>query len=365
MSEPRKARHLIQLLEGIEKNWNRFTPKPFEKSNLTYKTNKAGDQETTYADTGTKYQRSDPNFFKTSQLDTNYDGWTTKGKSKKSKEEAKAHQQELQRLAKDYGVESPRAFTANLRPETQSVDTFNNSPTTTGSQPRKQTGRHSAGTYTGGSPYHSTIELKRLGGKPFSDEDMAHELAHHNSMNFGAVDAEGNMRIISDHDGSKMGITGFGVSKGNTNDPDQRSPADKYKDMQIKHFGSTGIDRDSLRKEIYDQVVNNPENKQRPELKHALGTAVSHILSDARAMHHGTTGWGANTEYGLAPEEMWARSMAEFSRLKRLPKDQRFGRKDVITPETYKKVQELMDTIRVKYKHTMTKRQTQQGPRTA
>jgi hypothetical protein len=158
-----------------------------------------------------------------------------------------------------------------------------------------------------------------------------------------------------------MGITGFGMS----GKDETGGPADRFLSVHNKYADEYGsVNQKGLRGELYDKVMNNLANKQRPELKHGLATAVSHILSDPKILSMARWGW--EKDYGYAPEEMWARGMAEFSRLKRLPPDERFSDPEMqITPTTYKKIQELMDAIKVKYGHTLAKRPGQQGPSTA
>ncbi len=322
MSETRKIRHLLMLLEG-------YDSKPVASKE--------------YTDTGEKYRLPSPNISPGSSKDTNFDGWSVAGKTEQSKKDATQFQKSLQGMAKDYGVDSSRAFTANLNPTISTVDKFSRNPDGHGLQQSM---------YAPGNPYHSDIKIKRDLTGHNSDEVLAHELAHHNSMNFSAVDADGNMRIINDPDNSVLGITGFGANE---------QSADKYLELYDKHSYDDleEVDQESLRDDLYKRVMDNPTNKQRPELKHALATAVSHILSDSNVLDlvPYTTEWSKQEKnYALAPEEMWARAMSEFTRLKRLPADERFDEMDGIAPETYKKIQELMDTIEVKYGHTMTKK---------
>ena len=105
------------------------------------------------------------------------------------------------------------------------------------------------------------------------DDELAHELAHHNSMNFANVDAEGNMKVIDKHDAAKQGITGFGM--GTSNKEGLLSPADQFVNMFNKHKDKYGIPNyESLRGELYNKVMNNVNNKQRPELKQGLATAL-------------------------------------------------------------------------------------------
>jgi outer membrane protein OmpA-like peptidoglycan-associated protein len=366
MSEPRKIRHLLTLLEdyhtwqdwlGSSKKKNTALPSKDDAAftnTRTFKTDPNTKKEFTKYDDNSRYQKTNPEFSKNKKLDTNIDGWIVPGTYDKAKTDSKDFQSRLGQLAKDYGVDSPRAFTANQSPSIGNVAGFTNP---------EVSGEHSAMYHAGLNhhPYASRIKLKR--NSMHGDEDIAHELAHHNSMNFANVDLEGNMKIIDKHDTSKMGITGFGVSTGD--EEGALSPADQFVNMHNQYKDVNGrTDRGAMRAKLYDKVMNNPNNKQRSELKHGLATAVSHILSDPKILIRAKWGW--KKQYGFAPEEMWARGIAEFSRMKRLPADERFGSDDdKITPETYNKIQKMMDTIKVRHGHTLAKNRGQQGPNTA
>ena len=258
-------------------------------------------------------------------------GWNVDG----GEEEAKKIKTSIGKVAKDYGVE-PRAFTANQQ----------GSMKLSKNQSDHRVGAGQSMTYAKHNPYMSAVDLTDL------EKHMSHELAHHNSMNFAAVDAEGGMRIADPdniaHKSEHNYITGFGLE----------DAEGKYLTMANKYISDDGtLDEKGFRQELYKNVFGRKTNKQRPELKHALATTVSYILTDKSLLKHASdnTWLKDEADYQYDPEELWARGFAEFSRMKRLDPKERFRDKDMITPETYNKIQKMMDTIKVKHGNVMTK----------
>ena len=358
MSEPKKLRRLLILLEKHnEKGFYPETDADFEEyfrdmahrqpnyaNKLTdkYKTDNKPKQTS-----ANRYRSASKEFTKGEEEYTNVDGWGTEGTGAKAKADSAKLQQGLQRLANDYGVESPRAFTANLNPRISIPNQFD-----------PGLGGRQEVLYKQGDPHRSQVTLKRDGKD--HEGSLAHEVAHQNSMNFGAVDAEGGMKIADEPDLDKIGITSFGYGENSTKD---------FLKIHDSHKSPYGLlDNKALKGTLHDKVMNSPGNKQRPELKYALADAVSSILSDEINLLVADWDYVDDPVYGFKPEEMWARAFEEFSKLKQMPDDERFNKKTRqyrIMPETYNAIQRLMDTIKVKYGHTMTKRPGQQGPATA
>ena len=103
--------------------------------------------------------------------------------------------------------------------------------------------------------------------------------------------------------------------------------------MANKYISDDGtLDEKGFRQELYKNVFGRKTNKQRPELKHALATTVSYILTDKSLLKHASdnTWLKDEADYQYDPEELWARGFAEFSRMKRLDPKERFRDKDII-----------------------------------
>jgi len=241
--------------------------------------------------------------------------------------------QSIEQLAKDYGV-NPRALTGNQDSWIKMVGGFDDDTTTDA--------RHSM-IFDKDKPYGSHIQFKD------PERSLPHEFAHHASMNFAAVDDKGGMRHADPdniaHTSENTFITGFGGE----------NAEDKYLSMAERYRDAEGnLDKKGLRGALYKNVFDRESNKQRPELKHALATAVSYILSDSNLLTNADeSSFGVGYQYD--PEEIWARGFAEFSRLKRLPVEERFDGDTIIRPETYIKIQKLMNNIKVVNRNTMAK----------
>jgi len=269
-------------------------------------------------------------------------GWKFKG----SEEDAKKLRTSISKLAKDYGV-NPKAFTANMPQRLTSLEKMNNPS-------------HGAVTHMLSAleiPYFSNMEVKTSN----PEENLPHEMAHHNSMHFSQVDDKGGLRIPNKDDDPRtgnVGITGFGYGD---------SSEERYLDFVNKFRDSRGNMNSQQQKQfkdaLYKNVYDRKTNKQRPELKHELANTVSHILSDQNLLNHSSSveNWGKGYRY--APEELWARGFDEFSRLKRLPQNER--RSNIITHKTYKQIQKLMNTIKVFKGNTMGKAPSTKNNKTA
>jgi hypothetical protein len=299
------------------------TKEPALKRPLQYK--KASDDITTYADWGRKGDEKGEWH--------NIHGWNFQGDT----ETANRYKQEVEKLAKDYGV-TPRALSANQ------IQTLTHDP------------EYFKGSVAGGShamlgfgdePYSAHLRM------PGPDEHLPHEFAHHASMNFAAVDAEGGLRRADRDNVNPQGagnyITGFGTT----------DAEGKYLSMANKFIDRYGnLDDKSFKQALYKNVYDRETNKQRPELKHELATTVSYILSDIKLITHANNNAWLSKDYQYDPEEIWARGFQEFSRMKRLPVKDRYSGKNIITPETYNKIQKLMDTVKVIKGNVMTKGKT-------
>ena len=318
---------------------NRALPKPSQNKELNNKALKkplefkpAGENQEMYADWGRKGDEK--------REWHNLHGWNFQGDQKT----ADAYKHEIEKLAKDYNVE-PRALSYN----------------------QIQTLRHAhelQGTNVGGR--HSMLGMK---GRPYSaniampnpEEHIPHEFAHQLSMNIAAVDADGGLRKADRDNVSPTGegnyITGFG-----TDDAE-----DKYLTMANKYIDDDGnLDQAGFRKSLYNNVFDRETNQQRPELKHELASTVSYILSDKSLINDANNNSWLSKGYRYDPEELWARGFEEFSKMKRMNPEERFNDKNIITPETYKQIQKLIDTFKVIKGNTLAKgRRRDTGTRTA
>jgi hypothetical protein len=304
----------------------------------------------------------------------NINGWHTKNDTTSSKHNAGKFQDSLRAAANTWDVDSPRAFTSNVNPTVNggSMDTDTRAEYRI-RWPDKQFRHNNEVPVSGG------ITLPT----GYTQSDFDHELAHHMSNMLTNVDAVGNMKAAGGadewgyKDSSRKTITTFSHNYGpdGKNDYidmlDSHSTAGPHVPPNKHHLddpgffdswktGNSNIDYQGLKKSVYTRFMDNPNNTQRPELKTALADTVSAILSDKYTINDSQS-WYRDKSYGLDPEEMFARTIAQFGEMKRLPADKRFDHLsgfERMTPETYNSIQRLMDTIRVKNGHTMAKMKT-------
>jgi hypothetical protein len=270
-------------------------------------------------------------------------GWNFKG----DKATADKLRLEIEKVAADYGV-PPRALSFNNKNLTLE---FNPEMAKAGTL-----GRYSTG-YAKGRPPSAKFTFGDIDG---FGKNLPHEMGHHIGAFLSQANALGGTRITkgtaTNADTNNIQIAGLG------GDDDHHSNSEAYLKIADKYYDKdNNLDVNGFRKELYDNVFNNPHFNQRPMLKHTLADTVSYILSDEILLKHtnnSSQSWNDGHEYVTDPEELWGQAFQAFSDLKRRPSNERFTDRDVITPETFNKIQTLMNTLKVVNGNTLAKTKT-------
>ena len=157
------------------------------------------------------------------------------------------------------------------------------------------------------NPDNSADYTYFLGEKDY--QDVAHELPHPLSHHLAAMDETGGLREkTADKLSPDFSITSYGYNESN---------------LYIKDYNSKKTTEERF--ELFrNKVLSNKSFKMRKELKEKVATAVGRILSDPIAYVFTSVGTeyfkekGKKAGYFNRPEEIWARAMSSFIRLKKL-----------------------------------------------
>jgi len=266
-------------------------------------------------------------------------GWNYKG----DQETADKLRYEFEKIAADYGI-PPRALS------------FNNKDLTIEFDPDRGSAAQHITSYASGRPPKAKFNFGSLDNL---SAHLPHEMAHHLGLFLAHANQDGGTRF-SEKDNNRTRIAGLGGEKENgLGGSDHFMNSESYLTIADRHYDENNVlDVDGLRKELYSDIYDNKSFQQRPELKHALATAVAYILSDQNLIAHANNSsqsWNDGHEYITDPVELWGQAFQAFSDLKRKPENERFSSNDLITPETYHAIQALMDALVVVNGNTLAK----------
>jgi len=173
-------------------------------------------------------------------------------------------------------------------------------------------------------PGENTKQYSESGGLNYSN--IIHELAHLSSKHFRYLNADGTVRQ-GEAKNSIKGLTGYNFGTDSSkyyddymryveNDPTSSDARGNF-DQRAYNFTQAWLNQT----DASGQLVN----RQRPELRNAIGNAMGRILADDQLFNHanGKMSGISNSAYANAPEEVYARAINTYALLKEMPEEER------------------------------------------
>ncbi len=184
-----------------------------------------------------------------------------------------------------------------------------------------------------GAAVDPTYPRMRLPFGDYNQISIDHELPHLSSKYFRFLNADGSVRPEWQSIKSK-GLTGY-----NFNNPDGKYLEDYLKYVGLENDGTQTNPTGTWARANIDQRAYNFTqdwlnqtddsgqlvNRQRPELRNAIGKAMGYILADERLYEDSnffhTHSMGQ--QYATDPEEVYARAMQSYAALSRMSEEER------------------------------------------